>query len=204
MRKYWLIAIVAISSVAVTFAIDSITSFVCQKPRRVTSSSAFPTMSVDFAGVSNPQLIPAEKCGLRDNDIIIGVNVFGESRAYLQLALGGLPDRHLVNDVISTIPVTITYCDRTQCTRVLSSGSVKEAVSIRCGGWLAVQEMALLVDGKKYAQSSPEIPLMDLPFEISTWKEWQQKHPDSMVYLGNSPHRENDLPNESDAEVLLN
>ena len=144
----------------------------------------FPPMNMDLSGVNEPQLISAAASGLQDEELVIGVVAFGESRAYLQSALGGLPERHIVNDEFGSIPVSITYCDRTRCTRVLTSDKIKGRLDMRCGGWLAIQEMALLLDKKRYPQSSQELPLQDLPFKVTTWKAWVSAQPNTLVYVG--------------------
>lgn len=152
--------------------------------------AGFPAVSCDVAGVIVPPLVSADESGLLDDEIVIGVSAFGESRAFLQSAFDQATDRHVVNDVMGLVPVTITHCDRTRCTRVFTSGDPKETMNIRCGGWLEIQEMSLLVGDQEFAQSSSEIPLTDVPFVVSTWKEWRESHPDSMVYMGSVSRRE--------------
>jgi hypothetical protein len=141
-------------------------------------------IALDISGVNDPRLVTAVESGIKDDDIVIGVVAFGESRAYLRSAFDGAPDRHIVNDKFGSVPVSITHCDRTRCTRVLTSDTLQNSINIRCGGWLAVQEMALLVDSTTYAQSSQEIPLEDLPFVVTTWKAWVSTHPGALVYVG--------------------
>ena len=145
-----------------------------------------PAMSLDAAGVSDPLLVSVAKVLLPDDEIVIGVTVVGEARAYLRLAFEQGPNSHVVNDLFGAVPVTVTHCDKTRCTRVVTAESRDASLDIHCGGWLVQQEMSLLVDGKGYPQSSKEIPLKDLPFVVTTWKEWLQANPTSVVYLGQS------------------
>ncbi len=145
---------------------------------------SYPAMALDVPGVNGPHLVSAGESGVRDEDIVIGVVAFGEPRAYLRSAFDGSPDRHIVNDKFGSVPVSITHCDRTRCTRVLTCDALQSSINIRCGGWLAVQEMALLVENTTYAQSSQEIPLEDVPFVVTTWKDWLATQPETLVYVG--------------------
>jgi hypothetical protein len=143
-------------------------------------------MALDVEGIRNPLFVPANLASLVDEEMIIGVIVAGEARAYLRRSFDNLPRKHIVHDKFGFVTVVVTHCDRTRCTRVFSAKDDQGDLDIRCGGWLIEQEMALLVGGTKYPHSSPEIPLTDLPFVVTTWKEWRQAQPKSMVYLGDT------------------
>jgi hypothetical protein len=192
-KKYCLTLVIAVSVVTVTVVFDFIYNLIGRVTRQVVSSSfndyqittiPLPSIPMDVAGVNKPLMVQVKDCDLHDDEIVIGVNVFGESRAYLRSAFDLPVHQHIVNDVIDSIPVTITHCDRTRCTRVLTNSKQDRSVDVRCGGWLATQEMAILVGQTRYPQSSSDIPLVDLPFAMSTWKAWREEHPNSMVYLG--------------------
>lgn len=193
MRKSWLVVGVAVAIITTVFVIDFLNQSSSRKKTVFVPPPESSSVLLDVAGVSDPQLVSAEESGLRDDDIVIGVEAFGVSRAYLRSAFDREPQRHVVNDRFGSVPVTITHCDSTRCTRVLTSGNGDNAVEIHCGGWLDIQEMALLIGEKMYPQSSPDIPLKDVPFIVSTWKEWREKHPNSQVYRGEVWEQENIL-----------
>lgn len=153
-------------------------------PASKAAPQAFPPLTVDFAGVREPVMIPAEQVMLDDDEIVIGVEAAGESRAYLRQAFADRPDRHIVHDQLGSLPVAVTYCERTDSTRVFAGKPGESSLDLRCGGWLPVQEMSLLVGEREYAHSSPHIPLADVPFVVTTWKEWRESKPDSLIYLG--------------------
>jgi hypothetical protein len=90
---------------------------------------------------------------------------------------------HVVNDVIADMPVSVTYCDRTDCTRVLTRSRGREPINLWLGGWTG-KEMLLFLDGHGYPQSSANLPLQEHPFERTTWGEWRAKHPHTEIYLG--------------------
>jgi hypothetical protein len=46
--------------------------------------------------------------------------------------------------------------------------------------------MELIVDGKRYSQKFPQLPLAEIPFSEATWGQWRKKYPDSLIYLGPS------------------
>ena len=139
---------------------------------------------LDAEGITNPNLVPASESGLRDTDLVIGVVAFGEARAYLKRALAYYPERHIVNDKFGDVSVTVTHCDVTSCTRVLTNGKEGDSVNVRCGGWSDKKGMSLLVDELEYSQLSKDVPLQDVSHVVTTWKEWRTLHPKSMVYLG--------------------
>jgi len=152
--------------------------------QRADNLPKLPAQRLSVAGVKNPSLLRADAATLVDDEIIIGVTAFGESRAYVRRAFDRLARRHVVHDQFGSTPVTITHCDRTRFTRVFISKDGKTQCDVRCGGWLEEQEMALLVDGKEYSQSAQDIPLDDLDFVVTTWKEWRETQPNSRVYIG--------------------
>jgi hypothetical protein len=141
-------------------------------------------MITDVPGNSDPTLVNANDADLADDDLVIGVVAFGEAKAYLREALDGRPANHVVHDRFGATQVTVTYCGRTGCTRVFSATGEKNLHDLHCGGWMAQQEMALLVGAKRFPQSSQEIPFDDVPFIVTTWGEWRMEYPESAVYLG--------------------
>ena len=159
-------------------SVDSTPSAASAHPRIYTPFDA------DVDPISNVELIPATEILLADDEVVIAVAAFGETRAYVRRALQGYPERHVVHDELGSTPVAVTHCERTGCTRVLTAKDAGSLLNVRCGGWLPVQEMALLVGSQRYAQSSPDLPLADLPFIETTWKAWKQQHPNSLIYAG--------------------
>jgi|GEM_PF-2288156 len=141
-------------------------------------------MIVDLPAISDPTFLTAAAAELNNDDLVIGVVAFGEAKAYLKSAFGKGLTSHVVLDRFGATPVTITHCDLTSCTRVFSSTKENSLSDIHCGGWMAEQELALLVGNKRFAQSSNEIPFDDVPFVITTWDKWRVEHPHSPVYLG--------------------
>src|SRR5262249_40673622 len=76
-----------------------------------------PWLHFNAPGIDRPPIVAAGDAGLNDNEEVIGVDVRGKARAY---RLSALLDRqhHVVNDLIDGVPVTVTYCDLSNCLRV--------------------------------------------------------------------------------------
>lgn len=58
--------------------------------------------------ITDPQIIPAARAEIADNELIIGVVVGGESRAYPINQLTG-PRREIINDVLAGTAIAATW-----------------------------------------------------------------------------------------------
>ena len=120
---------------------------------------------------------------LPDDDVVIGVVIEGQPRAYSAKYLE-FPD-HVYKDQVGSTHFAVTFCDVTSCTRVLHNDASHEIV---VGGWTGSQ-MMLRINGEYWGHSDVGIPMADLAFEKLTWSEWKQKHPTTLVYTGNGGMR---------------
>lgn len=146
-------------------------------------------------GLANPVFVPPNDGRLSADLPVIGIVVQGRSFAYSIPALSmptnlesvtsmyELARRHVVNQLIDDTAVTVTYCDLSQCARVLAKDEQERPLEVGIGGVYG-KELILCWNGKQYTQSSVDIPLTDHPFERTTWGEWFAQHPDTQVYLG--------------------
>ncbi len=136
--------------------------------------------------INTPPTIPAAQATLKDEEEIIGMIVKGKPRAYRVSAFAG-PARHVVNDLLDGVPVTVTHCDQTKCTRVFTREG-KEPLAIKLGGFDS--SMLLYVNGHFYTQdnrhatnpSAPPFPYDAMEFEQTTWGKWRAAHPTTDVY----------------------
>lgn len=128
-----------------------------------------------------PRFANADETSLSADARVVGIVVNGDARAYPVAELSGMTS-HVVNDQFGEIPVSVTYCDRSDCTRVFTSADTAAPLTLGTGGF-AGDEMLVTLDGQMYPQSSGEIPLQDVPFEVTTWHEWKSQHPRSKVLL---------------------
>jgi hypothetical protein len=146
-----------------------------------------------FAGVHVPHTYPAAWVQIGDDLEVLGVCVNGRPRAYLLAALG-FPT-HVVNDLIAGQPVSVTYCGKTDCSRVFTSGLAGQPLALSVSGWGGSKGMKLRLDGVDYAQQTGEnlttpggapFPQRDLAFERTTWGAWRKVHPDTDIYTGDA------------------
>lgn len=133
-------------------------------------------------GTQQPELHEAGSAGLADDAPVIGVIVDGEARAYSVTAMSGVAS-HVVNDLFGDKPVSVTYCDRTDCTRVFTANTSGQAIPLKIGGFVD-EELQLMFDNQMYDQSSQALPLDDFHFESTTWGDWIRLHPGSRVFQG--------------------
>ena len=56
--------------------------------------------------IYDPKFIPGQEASLRWEDLVIGVELNGESRAY---PVGPLNSREMVNDVVGGVPILVTW-----------------------------------------------------------------------------------------------
>lgn len=142
-------------------------------------------------GIDHPALMPAGSVDLKDKDRIIGLIVEGHARAYPLKKMAGLLE-HVVNDHVvdsrgTPKPFTVTYCNQTECVRVLESieNVAVESLGIGTLG-LNAGGLMLYRGDSRFKQEEPVAALRDIPFELMSWAEWKAKHPNTEVYVGPS------------------
>jgi hypothetical protein len=141
-----------------------------------------------------PSTVRASEAKLRPNRPVVGVEIGGKTRAY---ALDALTYRggHLVNDMVGKKPVSVVFCDLTQCLRVYTDPAKRAPLDVEVAG-LFNSEMVLKIAGALYLQDSsrplypetnpPLMPYRQLTPTVTTWGSWIKSHPETDVYIGNS------------------
>jgi len=137
-----------------------------------------------------PPIVPAEGAGLSDDDEVIGVVVNGKARAY-QLGALCIGRHHVVNDLIDGVPISVAYCNLTDCTRVYTSRGRTEPLDVWQSGF-GGGGLVLKVEGVAYRHRSgeplepgpgvPRFPYEDYPWTRMTWREWKRQHPETDAY----------------------
>jgi Protein of unknown function (DUF3179) len=145
--------------------------------------------------VVRPPVVNADAARLDDAEEVIGVEVAGKARAYRLKAMRNR-DLHVINDLIGEVPVTVAYCDLSDCVRGYTDAKGKEPLDIAVAG-LNNSEMVVKSGGVLYVHktgralkpgaSPTSIPHKTLVPQRMTWKEWTRLHPRSDVYEGESP-----------------
>ena len=146
----------------------------------------------EMPGIQTPQALPAAASKIADSDEVIGVVVNGKPRAYWLKALK-YPPWHIVNDVVVGVPVSVTHCDRTNCTRVYTSTPSSTPLDLNLGG-LYGNEMVVEAGGALYLQETgkPFEPARVFrrsltritPGNARPGKRGGRRHPETDVFIG--------------------
>lgn len=139
--------------------------------------------TVDFAGVLEPDFIPANEAQLPGTVEVVGVTV-GDQRYGFVLSGMDAPEKHIVSFVSGSQRISVTYCNLASCVRVLRGDASLPA--LRVGGLDARFQMVFLLDGKRYGQESTKLPLQDIPFTRTSYEEWKLAHPDTLIFRGDA------------------
>lgn len=129
-----------------------------------------------------PVTYRAEEVTLPGSQVVIGVVRGGHARCYVKEVMRPIAS-HVVNDTVGITPVSVTYCDQRDLVRVFTTDKEGQLPDVKVGGFMN-DEMALMVNGTMYNQSSKDIPLPETEFEQTTWDEWKSKYPETRVFLG--------------------
>lgn len=139
----------------------------------------------------NPAMIPAgEASYLADSDIVFGIEVEGEARAYPKRILGW---HEMFVDTVAGVPVAGVYC--TLCGTVILYDTQIEGVNHQLGtsGFLfranklmydqATQSLWNTIWGEPVigplAESGIQLPRRSVV--TTTWGEWRKRHPETTV-----------------------
>lgn len=150
-------------------------------------------------GLRLPPTVPAAaaEAAIGDDDEVIGVEAGGKARAYRMRAMR-IPMRHVINDVVGGVAVSITYCNLRQCVRgfggvpkeapleLWQAGLLDDRMVVKVGGVSYLQETGKVVECDS-GQPAVPFPYAEYPLTRTTWKEWKGRHPDSDVYVGDHP-----------------
>lgn len=146
-------------------------------------------------GVDRPPIVPGRDARLDPEDVVIGVALGGKARAY---RLQAMADRHhhVVNDLVENVPVTVAYCNITDCVQVYTSPSAADPLDVSLAGLLA-GAMVIKVKGVLYdhqtglalepGKGPATIPFPRLAPVRTTWRRWLAEHPETDVYTGDRP-----------------
>lgn len=175
---------------------DSLESLLfVQAAASATSSPLMPDPRIklqgDMPSIDRPDVLPADKAALDEDTPVIGVFVAGKARAYLLEAFEHGPASHLVNDVLGGVPISVTHCDVSGCSRVFTGSVVGRPLDLSVGGQKN-SRMVLKFGGQLYRQETSEpvdksgstFPYREYPAHLTVWGDWRRAHPETDVYMG--------------------
>ena len=151
--------------------------------------------------LDNPKLIDAEEAGyLRDNDLVFGVAINGDIRAYPLRIMGW---HEMFNEVIGGVPVALAYCPLCGA-GILFETQVegRDAPFVFGSSGLLYRSNKLMFDretnslwnqftGEPVAGplAQSDIRLKMRPVTITSWEDWEKRHPDTKVLSLDTGHR---------------
>jgi len=138
-------------------------------------------MLLEDPGITDPYFHQVDEVLIDDDIPVIGIEVDGSFRAFLDEGMMEL-DQHVVHTEQNGKPITIAYCDITDCIRVFHRGDLV-TTQIMMGGMLESQ-LALVIEGRRYRLDDERIPLEQYPLTRTTWGEWKKAHPETEIYVG--------------------
>jgi hypothetical protein len=186
------VTLVAVTSCAVTLALQLVLSD--EQAEHVAEDASFTEEDLDDRppnshsadirdSSAEHRFTDAASTSLHESDEVIGILVADQAYAFPRRSMQS-PSTHIINLNIDATPISVTYCDIADQARVLCRPRGTDPFELRIGGLDENSQMVLLLEGIRYGQSSPEVPLDDLPFERTTLSNWIDKYPDSMIYGG--------------------
>ncbi len=142
--------------------------------------------------LDNPRMVEADKATFMDpENAVFGLAINGDARAY---PLRILDWHEMANDVVGGVPVSLAYC--TLCGAAVAydgRASDGETYTFGSSGFL-YRSNKLMYDRQTNTLwnqltgepvlgelAGTDVTLDLLPVVLTTWKEWQNQHPDTQV-----------------------
>jgi hypothetical protein len=151
--------------------------------------------------LTNPQSVAAKDAAyLKAGDRVIGVVVGTSSRAY---PLKILNHHEIVNDKLGGVPVAVTYCPLCDSVAVFDRRTENGVREFGVSGLLYNSNVLMYDRGGRpeslWSQVAAQgvsgpgarTSLDALPVELTTWQDWQTRHPDTTVLSGQTAHARN-------------
>ncbi|MCI0359330.1 MAG: DUF3179 domain-containing protein [Planctomycetaceae bacterium] len=149
--------------------------------------------------LTSPKLLAADAATyLRDDDRVIGVVIGDEARAY---PLAIMNHHEVVNDQIGSTLVAVTYCPLCDSAAVLGRQTPLGEREFGVSGLLYNSNVLMYDRGGKpeslwtqvgaagVSGPAADKPLDALPVELTTWKDWRTRHPQTQVLSDKTGHR---------------
>ncbi len=144
--------------------------------------------------VYHPRFLGSDESGLPDDELIIGLKINGDARAY---PAGLLYHREMVNDTVGGVPVLVTWCPLCYTALVHDRRLDGSAAMFGNQGALYKGAMTWFDHGTGSVWSQPlgvaiAGPLAGhglelMPSQLTTWAQWLAANPDSRVLASDIP-----------------
>jgi Protein of unknown function (DUF3179) len=133
---------------------------------------------------------PGREATLRDDDLVIGVVVGGETRAY-PVNLMWEPVNEVLNDTLGGQPITATWCPIAHSAAVYDGARGKDRLEL---GAVGLRDGVFILYDRKtrswwsqVAGTAVQGPLagerlVKLASTVTTWAAWRREHPETSVW----------------------
>lgn len=150
----------------------------------------------DIPPIYAPEFVPASQAPLPDDELVIGLSINDDARAY---PAGILYIREMVNDVVGGAPVLVSWCPRCYTALVHQRPVDETGTTLVFGNQGALYKGALTWydhhSGSVWSQplgmaiagpaAGRTLPL--LPSQLTTWREWRDAHPHTLALVVTAP-----------------
>lgn len=140
--------------------------------------------------VIHPPVASATKISdLRDDDLVLGIEINGQSRAY-PVNFISEPETEIINDVLGGVPIAVTWCSRCSNGVVFDRRVDGKPIALRVEGTLWRENMVMIDEsgtlwsqllGKAMQGPRSGRSLPPLATVLTDWKSWKRKNPSSTV-----------------------
>jgi Protein of unknown function (DUF3179) len=138
--------------------------------------------------IDNPKFVSAEDAGLQDSDLVLGLNINGDIRAY---PLKILVWHEIVNDEVGGTPVAVTYCPLCFTNQVFHRTIDGQTVEFGTSGKLYNSNLVLYdrtseslwsqALGQAIVGEHAGKKLERIPFDVAFWREWKALYLETKV-----------------------
>ena len=140
--------------------------------------------------IDKPKFVSAEEANkfLNDNELVLGINLNGDKRAYpFQILVW----HEIVNDVVGSKPVAVTYCPLCGTGIAYERTINNEPVEFGVSGKLYNSDLVMYdrktdtlwdqINGRAIIGELTGTRLKQVPIDTVTWSDWKKQYPDTKV-----------------------
>ncbi len=139
--------------------------------------------------IDRPKFVQASNVAfLKDDDLVIGLTLNGQARAYPLLILVW---HEIINDNVGGTPIAVTYCPLCFTTQVFERIFNGTEVQFGTSGKLYNSNLVMYdrLTGSYWSQALGKsitgplsgTELRMIPFDVARWSDWKSLYPDSLV-----------------------
>ncbi|MEM3160412.1 MAG: DUF3179 domain-containing protein [Nitrososphaera sp.] len=138
--------------------------------------------------IDEPKFVSAQEADLRNGDLVLGLEINGDVRAY---PLDILVWHEIVNDAVGGEPVAVTYCPLCFTNQVFKRTVEGEVVEFGTSGKLYNSNLVMYdrstesywsqALGQAIAGKRTGHLLERVPFDVAYWGDWKVINPDTKV-----------------------